>query len=448
MEQASKKVISFSLYGRNPLYTLGAVDNVRHARWVYPGWRCRFYVADDVPQSIITRLKNYDAEVIEMGRYIGHEAMGWRFLVALDPEVDISIVRDTDSRFSKYEQKMVNEWLASGKKFHVMLGTHATYPIQGGMWGVRGTVPEFREPLEKFIQSPASFKRYGDNKLLLHNLYPLTRGNACLHLAVPLIKSVKTLKFYNGEPTQPFNSFLGSRFYIRTGKPRRIFIALSIYKNIPLYELFLAQFIDLIENRNLSRLFNDRNLKVFHLKFKFYVADDIRPDLVERLRCLGQVILKPAKTIHKDNPQYWKLSILLEKNLGIAMLTGFWEFFFLAYVARQGFNLQPLLHSEQLTASRILFRRLAPLSVCGPDTPLASVDDLVAQRNPKTSYQEFVRSTLYPRIAAVNMTVILSANPVGVGVLKGWSAVLFPLRFYKAVNGSWIEKKLKKLLRR
>ena len=98
-----KKVISFSLYGKFPDYTYGAIANARHARRAYPGWICRFYVADDVPESIISRLKDYGAEVINMGRHVGHEAMFWRFLATVDPENDITLIRDTDSRFTKCE---------------------------------------------------------------------------------------------------------------------------------------------------------------------------------------------------------------------------------------------------------------------------------------------------------------------------------------------------------
>ena len=120
-----KKVISFSLYGKNPAYTLGAIANARHANLAYPGWVCRFYVADDVQEGVITRLKGYGAEVIKMGPRLGHEATLWRFFAIVDPEVDIALFRDVDSRFTKCELLMVNEWLASDKKFHVM--NHSSY---------------------------------------------------------------------------------------------------------------------------------------------------------------------------------------------------------------------------------------------------------------------------------------------------------------------------------
>ena len=111
-----KKVISFSLFGKHPTYTLGAVANARHANRAYPGWVCRFYVADDVPEGIIARLKDYGAEVINMGSYLGYEATLWRFFATVDPEVDIALLRDADSRFTKCELLMVNEWLARRQK--------------------------------------------------------------------------------------------------------------------------------------------------------------------------------------------------------------------------------------------------------------------------------------------------------------------------------------------
>ena len=436
---------------------------MRHARWFFPGWICRFYIADDVPPGIVSRLKDCGAEVINMGQNIGYVATFWRFLATVDPDVDISIVRDTDSRFSKYELKMVNEWLASGKKFHAMYPIYSRHPIQAGMWGVRGPILEFREPLEDRLRSTdfSNANRRGlDQDFLLHNLYPLTKGDVYVHEASRHLNNsyyrgelptkrdlqgpiaflddpVKQRRFYVGEQIQPFNYFWGDIWYIRTGRPRRIFIALSIYKNIPFYEYFLAQFIGVVENRNLFRLINRRTSKIYRLNVKFYVADDIRPDLIERLRRLGQVILKPAKTVHRDDPQYWKLSILAEKNLGLAMMIGFWEFFLLARVARWGLVCITISHSFKATGGNLKsqFRKLQLWSICGPGVPVAQIDELVAQRNPKESYHEFVRSTLSYQEGTVATTTLLQAMPLDViRGLKGWIILLFPPIIYDAVS--------------
>ena len=442
-----KKIISFSLYGNIPYYTWGAMDNARHARWFYPGWICRFYVADDVPQGIVSRIRNYGAEVINMGPYIGHEARLWRFLATVDPEVDISICRDTDTRFSKIELMMVNEWLASGKKFHVLYPLNKERPILAGMWGVRGTIPEFKEPLENLLRSSSQYfvQQTEDERFLQDILYPMTKGDVHIH-KVKWASSGKQTDWFTDEQVQLFTAWEG----IRVRSHRRIFVALSIYKNIPFYEYFLAKFIGIIEDRNPFRLYITKINKLLNLNFRFYVADDIQPDLVERLRKLGQVIMKPARAVHKDDPKYWKLSILAEKDLGMVMITGFWEFFFLVRAARQQLRMRNI----QLNYKGIIyptgikgqFRNVTPLSVCGPDIPLAQIEDLVAQRDPDESYQKFVRSTLEPRIAPAISNCMLYAMPDDVGFYHGWSSVLLPVALYDAV--SRIKEFLKRLFRR
>ena len=65
-------------------------------------------------------------------------AMNWRFFPTLDPQVDILLSRDLDSRISRREVDAVTEWLESGKAVHVMRDHpgHDT-PMLGGMWGTR-----------------------------------------------------------------------------------------------------------------------------------------------------------------------------------------------------------------------------------------------------------------------------------------------------------------------
>ena len=64
--------------------------------------------------------------------------MLWRFLPVLDPQVDVMVSRDLDSRLTTREQAAVQEWLHTGLAFHVMRDNpmHGT-EILGGMWGAR-----------------------------------------------------------------------------------------------------------------------------------------------------------------------------------------------------------------------------------------------------------------------------------------------------------------------
>jgi len=51
-----KKIISFSLFGDNPLYCFGAIENAKIANKIYEGWKTRFYIANDVPEIYINEL--------------------------------------------------------------------------------------------------------------------------------------------------------------------------------------------------------------------------------------------------------------------------------------------------------------------------------------------------------------------------------------------------------
>jgi hypothetical protein len=72
--------------------------------------------------------------------------MSWRFLVASDPNIERYVIRDIDSRISRREKLAVDEWIASGKQFHVMRDhpSHSNNAMSGGMWG--GTLSIYTLP--------------------------------------------------------------------------------------------------------------------------------------------------------------------------------------------------------------------------------------------------------------------------------------------------------------
>jgi hypothetical protein len=150
-----KKIISFSLWGDNPKYTIGAIKNVELSKTIYPDWICRFYCGKSVPLDIIEKLKSYDnVEVIEMDEDGNWSGMFWRFYPASEDDVDIIISRDCDSRLSLRERLAVKEWIDSDKGFHIMRDhpQHGTQ-ILGGMWGVKkGVLPQMKEEINNFEQ--------------------------------------------------------------------------------------------------------------------------------------------------------------------------------------------------------------------------------------------------------------------------------------------------------
>ena len=59
-----KKIISFCLWGDNPKYTIGAIENAKLAKTIYPDWTCRFYAGTSTPDEIWDEL--YDMDNTEM----------------------------------------------------------------------------------------------------------------------------------------------------------------------------------------------------------------------------------------------------------------------------------------------------------------------------------------------------------------------------------------------
>jgi len=176
-----KKVISFSLWGDNPKYTIGAIKNAELAKSIYPDWTCRFYIGKSTPNEIIQKLKDLDNTEIfilkENGNWSG---MFWRFYAAIDLTVDIMISRDTDSRLSLREKIAVDEWIKSDNGFHIMRDHpyHRT-EILGGMFGIKkGTISNLYNLLDEYDKK--DFWQI-DQNFLREKIYPLIYNNCTVH---------------------------------------------------------------------------------------------------------------------------------------------------------------------------------------------------------------------------------------------------------------------------
>ncbi len=190
-----KKIISFSIWGKNPKYTLSAFKNIELAKELYPDWICRFYVDESVPREIREDL-NDQAEIRMMPKSDGHYGMFWRFLPLDDLEVERFIVRDTDSRLSIRERAAVQEWEDSGKIFHMMRDNkwHNVVPICGGMWGATSQFrPGYSTLLSKWLSlnghrifsHPRGKYFFTDQSFLAEAIWPLIINKHIAHESVP-----------------------------------------------------------------------------------------------------------------------------------------------------------------------------------------------------------------------------------------------------------------------
>ena len=199
-----KKIISFSLWGTNPVYNIGAIRNVELSKEIYPNWVCRFYYGTSTLNETIEKLKTFDnVELVDMGVEGDWTGMFWRFYPSSEPDVDVVIVRDCDSRLNQREKDAVDEWLISDKGFHIMRDhpAHGT-EILGGMWGSKkGVVTEMKPLIEEYVKG--DFWQV-DQNFLREKIFPLIVNNNIAHD-----------EFFGGKPfptIREHNQFVGQAF--------------------------------------------------------------------------------------------------------------------------------------------------------------------------------------------------------------------------------------------
>ena len=174
-----QKLITFSLWGENPLYHIGAIRNAELASRIYPGWTCRFYIGSSVPFSVTEELTQgtkhwaryteidgklepmcggsfdpIELEIYHMAEPGDWTSMFWRFWPASEDDVDVFISRDCDSRLSEREAAAVDEWMQGPKLIHVMRDhpDHSA-PMMGGLWGAkRDALPNLKDQIQKYTR--------------------------------------------------------------------------------------------------------------------------------------------------------------------------------------------------------------------------------------------------------------------------------------------------------
>lgn len=187
-----KNVISFALWGKNTLYVDGAIWNAEHREEFYPGWVCRFYHDDSVPKKALKKIADTGAEMRLMGATTDVLGMYWRFQPMFDdPEITRFIVRDTDSKFSQREVNMVNQWIATGKPFHIIRDNEVhCVQILGGTWGaIAGCIPGLDKKMSLWLsglqpnsENPRGLFHGTDQMFLTHFIWPEILDNHCAHI--------------------------------------------------------------------------------------------------------------------------------------------------------------------------------------------------------------------------------------------------------------------------
>ena len=217
----NKKIISFSVYGENPIYLKGAETNIDEAEKVYPDWICRFYCTKDI-KNLEALLKDKRCEVVVLDSPIW--PMYWRFFVVDDPMVDVMISRDSDSIVGEKEKTAVEDWLQRKESFHTMHdmdadNAHAKI-VMGGMWGLKtNTLKGITNLIDLYAKTLDYKWQYSqDQDFLEKYLFTLYKNDCIDHSSHKKIKWEHSIPFPDSKNNK-YGGFVGDRVSpFQTGK--------------------------------------------------------------------------------------------------------------------------------------------------------------------------------------------------------------------------------------
>lgn len=192
-----KRVVTFCLWGKSPRYNVGLIKNVELVKKMYPGYEAWVYIhAQTIPGDTVNKLREFDHVkiLVKSGDLNKCKPMTWRFEAIDDPDVEIMLSRDIDTRIVQREVDAVNEWLESDKLFHIMRDhPYHNSKIFGGMFGTK-KIPEvssWKAIIDKHVQR----SNYMYDVHILDLIYIFVKDRAMIHTS---------FRKFPGEKCKPF----------------------------------------------------------------------------------------------------------------------------------------------------------------------------------------------------------------------------------------------------
>jgi hypothetical protein len=132
-------IFSFCIYGSNPKYCKGLVENLKTIASDFPDFHTWIVAGNNVPQSYLHTYLTFPNVHLTHVDLSGHQLMAHRFFPIDDPTVDIMFVRDADSRIDHRDIWCIKQFMASNihKIMTIRDHPHHVFPLMGGQWAMR-----------------------------------------------------------------------------------------------------------------------------------------------------------------------------------------------------------------------------------------------------------------------------------------------------------------------
>jgi len=152
------KYISFSLFGTDLKYYIGAEKNVLINNQLLPDWETIiYYHPNNFKGEYLKKLKDKGAIMVDVsnvtigGRPSEDFPFFWRFLSFLNDGMTLS--RDLDSRLSNREVEYIRQWEKSREDYFIIRDHPWHSPYPSGLFGVSQKIEEFETHFNEYISS-------------------------------------------------------------------------------------------------------------------------------------------------------------------------------------------------------------------------------------------------------------------------------------------------------
>ncbi len=182
-------VFSFCLYGpETPYYYRGMLENLELIQKHFPGWKTYIYLGTDVPEHTRERLATYPFVVLREAGITGPKTMVHRFFAIDEPDVDLMLVRDADSRIHWKDRWAIREFLRHSQSVGHCIRDNVVHKTElcGGLWGMRKveglSIRELHDDFEEkmLLMGHAMMRSGYDQDFLRLYVYPHLAGRGLL----------------------------------------------------------------------------------------------------------------------------------------------------------------------------------------------------------------------------------------------------------------------------
>jgi hypothetical protein len=220
------RVVSFCLYGpNNPYYYNGLLENIYLVGLFFPDWKVYAYLGSDVTEEMRGKLASIPSVVVRETGIVGPVNMIHRFFAIDEPDVELMIVRDADSRIHWKDRWAIRQFVNQPQFVGHIIRDNKVHNVRmmGGIWGLRKESGiDVHNEYERFSREPRDHGAGYDQSFLAERIYPRILGRVLVHYSHGLVYPNETgVEFPFAWSNETFCGRPESKDYIERPEPKQ-----------------------------------------------------------------------------------------------------------------------------------------------------------------------------------------------------------------------------------